>query len=90
MIEADKCDRYGSMSFLSLICGYLFLPELKNRSLEEVDKMFESKLPLRKFGEYHSLSDVGAIITKLGRGDSQDVRVDKSGSAVEESSGRRV
>lgn len=72
------------MSFLSLLFGYLFLPELKNRSLEEVDKMFESKLPLRRFGEYRSLDGVGSVITKLEQGDEEEVDGSKPGATVAE------
>lgn len=72
------------MSFLSLICGYLFLPELKNRSLEEVDKMFESKLPLRKFGKYEQLDGVGSVITKLEQGEDEEDAIRKGGPSVVE------
>jgi MFS transporter, SP family, sugar:H+ symporter len=48
---------YGSMSLLSLIFGYFFLPELKNRSLEQVETMFQSNVPMRKFGDYPVMPD---------------------------------
>lgn len=32
------------------ILAFLFIPELKGRSLEEIDQLFESNAPLRKFG----------------------------------------
>lgn len=59
------------MCFLSLICGYFFLPELKGRSLEEVDVMFQAGLPLRKFNKYRSEGGVGAAISRLERQDSE-------------------
>jgi hypothetical protein len=31
---------------------YFYLPEIKNRTLEEIDEMFEAKLPARKFRKY--------------------------------------
>ncbi|RYN54993.1 hypothetical protein AA0114_g3451 [Alternaria tenuissima] len=31
---------------------FFFLPEVKNRTLEEIDEMFEAKLPARKFSSY--------------------------------------
>lgn len=37
---------------ITVIWIYFFLPEIKNRTLEEVDEMFEAKLPARKFREY--------------------------------------
>ena len=42
---------YGAMAFLSVIFGYFCIPELKNKTLEQVEKMFESRVPLRKLGE---------------------------------------
>ena len=62
------------MSFLSLVFGWFFLPELKNRSLEEIDNMFEAKVPLRKFGQWESgVDDIGGAITRLERGRKDDV-----------------
>ena len=31
---------------------YFYLPEIKNRTLEEIDEMFEARLPGRKFRKY--------------------------------------
>ncbi|KAK4641251.1 hypothetical protein QC761_610770 [Podospora bellae-mahoneyi] len=45
--------KYGFIWFPSCIIGVLwvlfFLPETKGRTLEEIDEMFEAKLPARKF-----------------------------------------
>lgn len=69
---------YGAMCFLSLVWGFFFLPELKNRSLEELNEMFAAKLSLRKFGEYQSSGDgVGAAMSRLERLDSNDPKVSK-------------
>jgi hypothetical protein len=57
----------GSVSFLSIIFGYLCVPELRNRSLEEVETMFASNVPLRKFGSYESVDGVGAAISRIER-----------------------
>ncbi|KAI0378848.1 putative maltose permease [Hypomontagnella monticulosa] len=32
---------------------YFYLPEVKDRTLEEIDEMFEARLPARKFRAYH-------------------------------------
>lgn len=59
---------YGSICFLALIWGYFFLPELKGRSLEEVEEMFAAKLALRKFRNYRGSEDgVGAAVSRLER-----------------------
>ncbi|KAI1077838.1 general substrate transporter [Whalleya microplaca] len=48
--------RYGYIWFPSSIIGavwvYFFLPEAKGRTLEEIDEMFEERLPARKFRGY--------------------------------------
>lgn len=31
---------------------FLYLPEAKGRTLEEIDEMFEARLPARKFRKY--------------------------------------
>ncbi|KAF2182994.1 general substrate transporter [Zopfia rhizophila CBS 207.26] len=38
--------------FLTVAWVYFFLPEIKNRTLEEIDEMFEAKLPAKKFRKY--------------------------------------
>ncbi|KAH8888986.1 general substrate transporter [Thozetella sp. PMI_491] len=40
---------YGSINVLMVIATYFYIPELKGRSLEEVDQLFASGAPLRKF-----------------------------------------
>lgn len=37
---------------LTVVWIYIYLPEIKNRTLEEVDEMFEAKLPARSFRKY--------------------------------------
>ncbi|RSL94997.1 hypothetical protein CDV31_014095 [Fusarium ambrosium] len=48
--------RYGYIWFPACIIGaawtFAFLPELKGRTLEEINQMFEAKLPARKFRTY--------------------------------------
>ena len=66
------------MSFLCLIFGYLCVPELKGRSLEEIEVMFEAKVPLRGFGQFETDQDgVGAAVSRLERLDSDDPRTAK-------------
>ena len=42
---------YGSICFGMNILAFLFIPEMKGRTLEEVDQLFEMKVPLRRFPE---------------------------------------
>lgn len=56
---------YGSICVVMVVVSYFLIPELKGRSLEEIDQLFESGAPLRKFGNVqttpveriHSLAD---------------------------------
>ncbi|CAL5866682.1 uncharacterized protein PFLUO_LOCUS892 [Penicillium psychrofluorescens] len=40
---------YGSITVVSSVVAYFMVPEMKGRSLEEVDQLFEARVPLRKF-----------------------------------------
>lgn len=54
------------MSFLALVFGFICIPELKNRSLEEVETMFETGVSIRKFGDYREdPTRVQNVATKL-------------------------
>jgi hypothetical protein len=43
-----------AFSILSGIYVFFFLPELKGRSLEELDYMFEARIPTRQFASFDS------------------------------------
>lgn len=58
---------YGGCSFFALIWSFFFLPELKGRSLEELDQMFEARVPTRKFAKYEC-TGIGADVTRLQDG----------------------
>ncbi|KAF4995849.1 hypothetical protein FDECE_12663 [Fusarium decemcellulare] len=47
---------YGAINFIMVVLTYFFIPELKSRTLEEVDQLFASGAPLRKFGEVKTKS----------------------------------
>ncbi|KAF5717056.1 monosaccharide transporter [Fusarium globosum] len=62
--------RYGYIWFPSCIISavwvYFFLPEVKGRTLEEIDAMFNEKLPARKFRGYKVQEPgVGETVGKL-------------------------
>lgn len=40
-------------AFLTIVWAFFRMPETKGRSYEELDLMFEAKLPTRKFKKYH-------------------------------------
>jgi hypothetical protein len=54
---------YGSFSVLTFFFAYFYVPELKNRSLEEVDEIFENGIPARKTTSYVA-TGIGRQITE--------------------------
>lgn len=60
--------RYGFIWFPSCMIAaawvWLFLPEVKGRKLEEIDEMFEARLPARKFRKHVCVGHVGQAETK--------------------------
>ena len=41
---------YGSINVLMVVAAFFYIPELKGRTLEEVDQLFASNAPIPKFG----------------------------------------
>lgn len=52
---------FGALTTLYLIWAVFFLPELKNRSLEEVDELFNAKLWAWQFSSYKTKSLAGRV-----------------------------
>ncbi|KAH8883692.1 general substrate transporter [Thozetella sp. PMI_491] len=40
---------FGSISAVSVVFAYFFIPNVSGRTLEEIDRLFESGVPIRKF-----------------------------------------
>lgn len=55
---------YGSFSVAAMVFVYFFLPETKDRSLEELDEMFQQRVPTREF-KGHVCTGLGAQIRHL-------------------------
>lgn len=45
---------YGSLTAVSVLVSYFMIPEMKGRSLEEVDQLFASGISLRKFDSFET------------------------------------
>jgi SP family sugar:H+ symporter-like MFS transporter len=71
---------YGSFSVLSMAFVWFFIPELKGRSLEELDEMFQGKVPTRKFRSY-VCTGLGAQIRTLENHETDQDR--KEGTITE-------
>lgn len=59
---------YGGFSFLSLLFVIFYLPELKGRSLEELDELFQKKISVWRFGK-HVTEGIGRDIREIDDGD---------------------
>ncbi|KAJ9616349.1 hypothetical protein H2200_000067 [Cladophialophora chaetospira] len=57
--------KYGYIWFPSCLLGalwtWLYLPEVQNRTFEEIDEMFEARLPARKFRQHRCVGSVAAV-----------------------------
>jgi hypothetical protein len=68
--------QFGGIATLGLIFAVLFVPELKGRSLEETDELFEQRLWAWQFKEAQT-TGVGRRIAKLEAGvASEDEQID--------------
>ena len=52
MLTSSKGWIWGPSCFITVVWVYFYLPEIKNRTLEEIDEMFEARLSARKFRKY--------------------------------------
>jgi hypothetical protein len=68
--------RYGYIWFPSCVVAavwvFFFLPETKGRTLEEIDEMFEARLPARKFRKHVCVGHVGGGVEKGEVGGDED------------------
>jgi hypothetical protein len=62
---------YGSFSVVAVIFVLFYVPEMKNRSLEELDELFEQRVSVWKFGS-HKCTGIGAQVTSVQRGETMD------------------
>ncbi|KAL2691911.1 hypothetical protein Neosp_002303 [[Neocosmospora] mangrovei] len=69
---------YGSINFIMVVATFFFIPELKSRTLEEVDQLFASGAPLRKFSEISTKSATEMYEEEVKQGTAEvNERVDK-------------
>ncbi|KAK3290268.1 general substrate transporter [Chaetomium fimeti] len=65
--------QYGFIWFPSCVIAavwvYVFLPETKGRTLEEIDEMFEAKLPARKFRKHVCVGHTASAAAQLKDGE---------------------
>lgn len=80
---------FGGFTTLYLVWAILFLPELKNRSLEEVDELFNAKLWAWQFSKYKTTSLAGRVAHHDDRGSAKELQQEQEPEAVELEESRR-
>ena len=63
-----------------MVWYYFFIPELKGRSLEEIDELFENKVPTHDFKSFETkiLSKARKDVEeRLGRDEKPDAKVEE-------------
>lgn len=72
--------RYGYIWFPSCLVAaawvFFFLPEVKNRTLEEIDEMFEARLPARKFRTYKCVGVLNTLDAEARKSIEKENRVE--------------
>lgn len=62
-----------------MVFVYFFLPETKDRSLEELDEMFQHKVPTRQFRKY-MCTGLGVQIRNL---ENKEIEVPGAGKSID-------
>jgi hypothetical protein len=59
MVNPDKANLKGKVGFVfgglsaaATVWSFFYIPELKGRTFNEIDEMFEKRVPPRKMGSY--------------------------------------
>lgn len=75
--------RYGFIWFPSCLIGavwvFFFLPETKGRTLEEIDELFEAKVPARKWSGYKTTGANLAHVTEKIMSHDEESDTEKGG-----------
>lgn len=76
---------YGSFSVVAIVFVYFFLPETKGRSLEELDEMFQQRVPTKQF-ETYVCTGLGSAIRNLENRDDDEGLKSKEVEHLEDAS----
>ncbi|ORY31055.1 general substrate transporter [Naematelia encephala] len=71
---------WGSFSIIMVFYTFFFVPEYKGFSLEQIDYLFETKVPTRKFATFQFTDEILATVTD----DIKDTKEDEAKMEVEE------
>ena len=69
---------WGGSNFILAVWAFLFVPETKGRSLEQLDELFEKRIPARKFTyeitERRLVDEVGPRVSEKGEATQIELR----------------
>jgi hypothetical protein len=73
----------GEADSYDVVFFFLFIPEMKGRSLEELDEMFQNRVPRREFPKYQCLSSERAreIAVKQISGEKDEIVIHAENAA---------
>lgn len=81
---------FGGFTTLYLIWAIFFLPELKNRSLEEVDELFNANIWAWQFSSYKTKSLAGRVTERdVNNSEKKEIQEEVDAAAVEMEEPRR-
>ncbi len=58
---------YGSLNVAMVVVAFFYIPELKGRTLEEVDQLFASNTPIWKFNNVKTTPVENIYISETGK-----------------------
>ncbi|KAH8901655.1 general substrate transporter [Thozetella sp. PMI_491] len=58
---------YGSINVAMVVVAFFYIPELKGRTLEEVDQLFASGTPIRKMGKVQTVPVENLYVEEVGK-----------------------
>ncbi|OAL51157.1 MFS transporter [Pyrenochaeta sp. DS3sAY3a] len=77
---------WAASNAITFVYFYFFLPEMRGRSLEEIDELFHNKVPTKEFPKYHCVSAERAreqALKNTGHVDEEGAEKMKKESEVE-------
>ncbi|QRD85451.1 general substrate transporter [Aspergillus flavus] len=70
---------FGAIAVIAFVCTFLFVPECRGKTLEQIDLMFHSGVKLRDFGSYDASTLIAEPELKEGEVHSDTGKVEENG-----------
>lgn len=73
---------YGSINLALVVVAYFLIPELKGRTLEEVDQLFASGEPIRRFKDLKTTPIEEVFVREVAKGMNGREEVENAGCST--------